>query len=530
MSLCSPPIAEAQDTVATTIEQLVESARVPWARWPDFAPYLDAVARVYPGPTPSPVWFDGLHLIAQSRTAVAALLAADTHGLDPGDYDADLLAEWARRSVRVPLAAVERAHFDVLLSVNLIRLLDDLRSGRLHRALLPSPTQIPARLDLGVALTEALAGDSLPRMIAAASPRLAQYQNLQRLLVQYRRLANDTLLRRFTSRTLLSTTPAEPLSAVRRLLAATGDLSPDSAADSAAGSMVQAIRRFQSRHGLPPTGRLDPSTIAELSTPFDHRVRQIELALERLRWLPPIGPQPFVVVNVPAFQLFAFDSVGGRGAPVLSMKVIVGKALDKRTPVLFEQMRYLEFRPTWNVPRTILMEEIMPQLRRDPDHLRRNRMELIGPRDRVIGSRVSAELLDSLERGELRVRQRPGGENPLGSVKFVFPNAANVYLHATPRTELFAHSRRDFSHGCIRVEDPTALAAWVLRDQPRWSRDSIIAAQKGKVTSRAMLTRPIPVVIFYTTAVATPMGGVWFFQDIYRHDQELDEALRGAPL
>jgi murein L,D-transpeptidase YcbB/YkuD len=275
---------------------------------------------------------------------------------------------------------------------------------------------------------------------------------------------------------------------------------------------------------------LDSATVAEINTPFERRVRQIELALERLRWLPPIGPHRFVVVNIPAFQLFAFDSVGGTGAPTLSMRVIVGKALDTRTPVLFEQMRYVEFRPYWNVPRSIALKEILPLLQGDASYLKSNDMELVGPRDSVAGSEATADLLQRLGRGELRVRQRPGARNPLGSTKFVFPNSAAIYLHGTPRTDLFALTRRDFSHGCIRLEDPMTLALWVLQDQPRWSRKRIAAAQESTATTRAWLTRPVPVIVFYTTAVAAPDGSAWFYADVYGHDRQLDEALQAGPV
>jgi murein L,D-transpeptidase YcbB/YkuD len=138
--------------------------------------------------------------------------------------------------------------------------------------------------------------------------------------------------------------------------------------------------------------------------------------------------------------------------------------------------------------------------------------------------------LQRLSRGEIRVRQRPGAQNPLGSTKFVFPNSAAIYLHGTPRTDLFALTRRDFSHGCIRLEDPTALALWVLRDQPRWDRKGVTAAQRGAAPIRAWLTRPMPVIVFYTTAVATPDGRAWFYADIYGHDRRLDEALRAGPV
>ena len=170
-------------------------------------------------------------------------------------------------------------------------------------------------------------------------------------------------------------------------------------------------------------------------------------------------------MNIPAFRLFAFDSVGGTGSPSLHMRVIVGKALDTRTPVLVEQLRYLEFQPYWNVPRSILVREILPQLRRRPTYLREHDMELVGQRDRVVGDAVTPAVLQRLAGGELRLRQRPSPRNPLGRVKFVFPNTADVYLHGTPDTALFAQERRDFSHGCIRVERPTELAAWVLGDR-----------------------------------------------------------------
>jgi murein L,D-transpeptidase YcbB/YkuD len=210
------------------------------------------------------------------------------------------------------------------------------------------------------------------------------------------------------------------------------------------------------------------------------------------------------------------------------MKVVIGKALDTRTPLLLEELRYVEFWPYWNVPRSILVKEMLPLLRRRPGYLRANQMELVGPRQAVIGGDVSPQILRRLAAGELSVRQRPGPWNALGLAKFVFPNAANVYMHGTPQTELFARTRRDFSHGCIRLEDPAALAAWVLQDQPAWSRAAIELAMVAGVNTRVLLTRPMPVVVFYTTAVAAPDGTIRFYEDVYGHDHSLAEALRSA--
>jgi L,D-transpeptidase YcbB len=531
--LAAPAPLTAQDTVAATVAELIATARAPWARWPDFAGYVDEVKQLYEVSPATTIWHDGSWLSPKGKSAIAALLTASEHGLDSDDYDVELLEHLAGESVSTPLSAVDRARFDLLLTVDLMRFLDDLQTGRLHRHLLPSSGAAEPALDLAAALRGALAGDSLPGLIAGLAPQLAQYRNLQRALTRYRQFASDTSLRLVPTRGPILPGDTSPHGTrLRRFLVAIGDLDPTAAA---AGSPiysapeVEAMRRFQLRHGLQPTGAVDSATMKELSTPLSWRVRQIELALERLKWLPPIGQRPFLVVNIPAFQLFAFDSAGGAGAPALTMRVIVGKALDKQTPVLLETLRYVEFRPAWNVPRSILVEEIVPLLKQDPGYLRRNNMEIVGPRDRVIRSVALDDLLDRLTRGELRLRQRPGAGNPLGLTKFVFPNAANVYLHGTPQTDLFAPARRDFSHGCVRIEDPAALAEWVLRDQRSWPLDSILAAQRAKATTRALLTRPMPVIIFYTTAVATPDGRLYFYPDVYGHDRNLEEALRAGP-
>jgi murein L,D-transpeptidase YcbB/YkuD len=528
----APTGAAGQDE--SSVRDALATGHIPWAHWPDFSRYVDDVRRLYEAEPDTLVWFDGLLVSHPGTTAIEALLSAGEHGLNPLDYDAETLELVAQYSVRPLPSAYDRARVDLLLSIGLIRLLDDLRSGRLHYGPLDRRSGARLALDLAGPIQDAIQGDSVPELVAARAPQLAQYRNLQRLLTRYRRLVTDSSLGAVPEPPASPTGDRQPgLAALRRRLAALGDLDPGGAShlpDAYTETDERAVRTFQSRHGLAASGALDSVTVAEINAPLGRRVRQIELALERLRWLPPIGSRRFVVVNVPAFQLFAFDSVGGTGAPTLNMRVIVGKALDTRTPVLFEQMRYVEFRPYWNVPLSITVKEIVPPLRRDSRYLSKNDMELVGPRDSVIGSAVTPELLQRLGRGELRVRQRPGAKNPLGSTKFVFPNSAAVYLHGTPRADLFALTRRDFSHGCIRLEDPTDLALWVLQDQPRWNRKRVTAAQEGSTTTRAWLTHPMPVIVFYTTAVAAPDGSAWFYADIYGHDRELEEALRAGPL
>jgi murein L,D-transpeptidase YcbB/YkuD len=528
--LARPTPATGQEGAAAAVGQLLVTARLSQGRWPDFARYVDDVASVYEARAGEPLWLDGPALTRQGHSAIAVLLRAADHGLDPANYDAAALDSVARYSVRSLLGMTERAGLDLSLTVNLMRFLDDLESGRLH--LRVGDARSDTRLDRATAIRDGVAGDSIAGLAAAVTPQLAQYRNLQQQLARYRHLAQDSgleLLPGFVPSRKGDSYPG--IGALRRRLVAVGDLAPDavSAGVTLNGPDERALRKFQVRHGLEPTGVLDSVTFKEINTPFKQRVFQIELALERLRWLPHIGRQRFIVVNIPAFRLFAFDSAGGTGAPALSMRVIVGRALDKQTPVLYEQMRYLDFRPYWNVPRSILVEEIIPALRRDSAYLRRNNMELVGPADLSVEVPLTGDIWERLRTGELRVRQRPGPGNALGLLKFVFPNTASVYMHGTPQPELFAQARRDFSHGCIRLEYPGALAAWVLRDRREWSRDRIEAAQKAVTSSRALLSRPIPVIIFYTTAVASPGGELWFYTDIYGHDRSLAEALTAGP-
>jgi len=180
------------------------------------------------------------------------------------------------------------------------------------------------------------------------------------------------------------------------------------------------------------------------------------------------------------------------------------------------------------VPRSILLKEILPLLRRRPTYLRDNQMEVVGPRETVLGDLATPEMLRRLATGELFLRQLPGPRNALGLAKFVFPNTASVYMHGTPEVDLFSRARRDFSHGCIRLEDPAGLAAWALQDQPAWGREAIEAAMAAAGTTRVLLSRPMPVIVFYTTAVAAPDGTIRFYPDVYGHDRDLVEALRAA--
>lgn len=255
----------------------------------------------------------------------------------------------------------------------------------------------------------------------------------------------------------------------------------------------------------------------------------MQLTLERWRWLPAAYQEAPIVANIPEFRLRAYDKDFNIG---VTMKIVVGKTYGHHnTPVFTDTMKYVVFRPYWEVPPSITRAEMIPHIVRDPDYLANKGFEVVDSKRNVVSTgKVTPEVLGQIRAGKLFVRQKPGPKNALGLAKFVFPNSYNVYIHDTPSTEFFAKARRDFSHGCIRLEKPADLAAWVLRDNPGWTPDRIRAAMNGTVTQQVNLAHPIPVFIVYATVVVLEDGVVHFYDDIYGHDTALEKALaKGYP-
>ena len=481
-----------------------------------------------------PLWLDAVgHPTRDAGDALTLLANAADEGLDPQQYGAPALERRAA-AIASSSAAGERAAFDVALSHAILRYLRHLHNGRVDpRAIGFRMTAPPKDHDVVAVLRRAVETHQIAAAAATFTPPLVLYRALRSMLAHYKRLAIDEGELPRASRTVKPGEFYEDRGLLVRRLMALGDLTePDApaAAPTYDDVLVEAVKHFQMRHGLLPDGVLGPATLAALRTPLARRVRQIELALERLRWLPDLDPNRFVAVNIPMFRVWAWDVVPADGAPSFGTNVIVGRALNTQTPVFVEEMQHIIFRPYWNVPSSILRNEILPILRNDPDYLRRQNMEIVsGESDASPVVPLSSDALTLLQRGQLRVRQRPGPDNALGLVKFVFPNDQNVYMHSTPAPELFGRARRDFSHGCIRLEDPIGLAAWVLAGQG-WTRTAIEAAMTGPTSRRVDLTHPIQVIIFYITAAVMPEDGtIRFAEDIYRHDQQLERALIAPP-
>jgi L,D-transpeptidase YcbB len=297
------------------------------------------------------------------------------------------------------------------------------------------------------------------------------------------------------------------------------------------GALVEAVKKFQADHGLDGDGIIGPKTWMHLRTPLRWRVRQLELGLERLRWLPLMSPEPLIVVNIPAFKLYVFDRPDTTGRVILEMNVVVGEAVKQRTPIFSDRMKYLVFGPYWYPTRSIISKEIVPAIQGDAKYLDKHEMELVpSTNDNATALAATAQNLEKLRAGSLTVRERPGVHNSLGLVKFIFPNSRDIYLHDTSSPGLFGRERRDFSHGCIRVEKALDLAEWALRNQPEWTPERIIEAMHAGKPERASLAQEVPIYLLYITAVARLDGSIVFYEDIYGYDKELDQLLlEGEP-
>ncbi|NYT24185.1 L,D-transpeptidase family protein [Alcaligenaceae bacterium] len=481
-----------------------------------------------------PSWFVDALPAPDAWTALEVLADAASQGLNPEDYRAQELAlafESARRE-RVPPDV--RARMDADLSAALELYLSDLNNGRLSPEVLKHRFKMlsPDRFDAYSYVTRARQTRRLAEALSDAQPQVPMYDAIRSAMSAYRDMGDhpawSASLPPLPGRSLKPGQAWDGLQSIAARLAALGDLSPGvQATERYEGVMVDAVRRFQTRHGLESDGVIGPATLAQLNVSPAQRAGQMALTLERLRWTPLLYGPRMIVVNVPEFVLRAYEQKGREVELDLEMRVVVGRALDTRTPIFLEDMRFIEFSPYWNVPHSIARRETLPRLRRDPDYFTQQGFEFVS-RDGAVIDTLTGEGIDAVQKGEWRIRQRPGPRNALGDIKFIFPNDQNIYLHHTPAPQLFSRVRRDFSHGCIRIEFPVELARFVLKNKPEWTAERIEEAM-GRGQSRTLrLDEPIPVLIAYSTVVVKDGGKVYFFPDIYQQDARLEQALRSA--
>lgn len=485
-----------------------------------------------PGAIAQPLWFVDGRPSPAAQQAVSALLDAGADGLEAQDYGAESLRQAVARAAEGDGLTPEAVEpLDQALSAAMRQLLSDLHWGRVDPRKVHADFAVTQQkpFDPDGYLRAAVAAQRLPAAIREAAPAFPLYGTLREALARYRKLAAlpywNGPLPPPSGGKLKPGDAYAGLGLLAQRLKALGDLPEATPVPPRyTGPLVAAVKAFQTRHALAADGVIGSGTLAQLNIPPAARVRQIALTMERLRWTPLTEGSRMIVVNVPEFVLRAYEIRDGKLDIRMEMKVIVGKALDTRTPLFEEDMRYIEFSPYWNVPPSIARKEIVPKLRQDPGYFSRQGFEFVSG-NRAITT-LSEPNLQAVLDGQMRIRQRPGPQNALGDVKFVLPNNQNIYLHHTPTPQLFQRTRRDLSHGCIRVEDPVALARFVLQDLPDWNEQRIRAAMSKGAANTVSLPTPVPVVLAYGTAIARADGRVYFLPDIYGQDKVLDQALR----
>ena len=468
-----------------------------------------------------PAWITETGPRPEADDLIAAVADAESDGLRPEDYRlSGLRQQMAQARTRPPMQPMQNtlgdlAELDLQLTDAFLRLGADLRYGRVNPELIYSDCDIDIpEVDIPAVLESALTARNLRAAIADLAPPHEGYRALKQALAQYREIAaRGGWPAVLAGPTLKPGEKSERVAALRARLEASGDLqpvtpltgppSPQTPPPPAAAAerdlfdptLETAVKAFQEKHGLDTDGAVGPGTLEALNVTAEDRVRQIEINLDRWRWLPRDLGERHVIVNIAGFYLDVVEA----GKPVLSMRVVAGKPTS-RTPMFSGLMKHVVLNPYWNVPSGILKNEILPRVARDPGYLARQNMEMLGG----------------------KVRQRPGPNNALGKVKFLFPNRFNVYLHDTPSRSLFSRAVRTFSHGCIRVEKPLDLAEYLLKDDPAWTREKLEKVMGGDRKERwVVIPNPLPVHLAYWTAWVDAAGVTQFRKDVYGRDTPL---------
>jgi murein L,D-transpeptidase YcbB/YkuD len=531
------------DAYADAIKPLVAAKTMQGLRWPNFADYEPLVETFYDDRNYEVAWTRDDKPTPQATAFIQSFQDAAAKGLNPEDYDA---SRWAGRLAKLPgKQDAAFAEFDAAMTVSVMRYISDLRIGRVN------PTHFNFDIDTQskkydlpeFVSDEVVDAPDVPKLIASVEPDSDQYRQTQAALSRYLALAKQQAASPTLSQPL--PTVAKPVavggqypasSALQARLQLEGDYAgaamPETGGNAPSSTtydqpLSDAVKLFQHRHGLTDDGKLTAQTIASINVPLSDRVVQMQDSLERWRWLPQQYVNAPLMVNLPEFLLRGYTPEHKLD---FTMRVVDGKVVgEHETPVFTNTMKYLIFRPYWNVPISIIKKELTPHIQKSGiGYLASHNFEVTDGKGQVL----SGYTAEQVERGGVMVREKPGPKNSLGLVKFMFPNEYDIYLHSTPQPELFSRTRRDFSHGCVRVEHPDDLAVWVLKDNDGdWNLDKVREAfNSGPDNHQINLKKPIPIVIFYLTALVTEDGHTHFFDDIYGYDRQLQEVLaKGMP-
>jgi len=528
---------------ADNVAQVVSTPHLSILKWANYSNLQPQVQQFYDDRNYEIAWTRDGTPTAQTTALLALFTDAAKKGLKPEDYDA---SRWPQRLQQIETirktndtsdnAEDTVAQFDAAVTITAMRYVSDLHVGRINPQSLSFDIDAPgkrAAFDLPTFVNDQLVdADDASSTVATVEPGNPMYAATEKALDGYLLLAKEQ-----------DSAPQQPLPAVTKAVAVGGfypSLQPlllrlqfEGLASTTAPTQVYsedlsaAVKVYQERHGLTDDGKLTQATIDSLNVPMDVRVQELSDSLERWRWLPDNFIQPRLFVNLPEFIVRAYEP---DHSLAFKMRVVDGEAEGNHdTPMFVRTMRYVVFRPYWNLPTSIVKKEIMRHVTASgKGYLASHEYEVTTPS----GVPVSDFSADDLEHSRYLVRQKPGPKNSLGLVKFLFPNEYDVYMHSTPELNLFNLTRRDRSHGCVRLQHADQMAVWVLQGQDGdWDADKVSEAMNsGEDNKTINLKTTLPVVLTYLTANADEDGSVHFFDDIYGYDKELEAALaKGLP-
>jgi len=488
-----------------------------------------SLSDLYQGNGLQPFWIKNGKPDSRAADILAVLDDADSHGLDPESYYVNKIHKFWDGKDTASLVKL-----DILLTVGMMRYVADQLEGRIEPREIDPKLFAAARdaeIDWDVLKQEAFEAPDMKAFLEQQAPPFLQYRELRKKLSEYRQIASKGEWPTIPEgKTLKPDEEDQRVIIVRQRLAATGELSTKNMSSAVFDeSLVEDVKRFQDRYNLNSDGVVGKQTLAVMNVSIADRIEQIIINMERYRWLKRFKDERMVVVNIAGFRALA----GKPGKFDLTMRVIVGKTYHA-TPVFSDSIKYIEFNPFWNLPASIARNSTLPKLKKDPLYLQKNNMRIFQ------GWEEGAPELDSTtmdwsnisakDMNRYHVRQDPGPNNALGTLKIMFPNKYSVYLHDTPTHSLFEQDRRAFSHGCIRMSQPAEMAAWVLGGEEKgWNLeriDEIIKSQKRQVVN---LEVPVPVYILYRTAFVNQEDNtLYFYEDIYGRDKLLAKALLGS--
>lgn len=524
------PLEEAPTTDASGIRRILDTA-APGS--PTHHPIIaEATRAFYDERNDQHAWLDGEQPSAAARALIGRVSRAQRDGLAPLRALAEVVDSLMQGG---QLDRVDVFLTEVFLTYGLLLARGQVAPEAVHA---DWHAESPPPPDLLGALRAAVTDGDVDAALDGLAPAAPSYRGLREALGRHLELqAAGGWGVVPAGRVLKPGDAGNRVKALRERLAKSGDLEPPAAEPSATPevggddpaaqydeALAAAVRRFQARHGLVEDGMVGPATLAAVNVPLSTRVRQIALNMERHRWLPPLASRR-VTVNVAAQRLVVVDA----DREVMRMRVVTGQAYTP-TPVLTDRISHIVVNPYWHVPRSIAAREILPEIKQDPEGLLRRGFRVFTSHEDE-AEEVPAWMVEwaSVDPDAFPhvLRQEPGDDNPLGRLKFMFPNRHAIYLHDTPAAELFDGRDRARSQGCVRVERPLALAAFALRDDPRWNGEALERVVTTGERRRIDLPRPLPVYLLYWTAWVEPDGGVSFRDDLYGFDEQLTLALMG---